>query len=244
MTLIAINPVTEPYNPSSINLSIIAELKPTAGPQDVVSELALECLAEIQKFSLGTAQSLKKVLATSLTYTSLLALPIGALGGALWHVSNEIKEMTSLSQAQRYLVAGTSLSAFWLADVAIGKLSGIRPFTAISIAAYDAYRQFALTVSKQVRESYAKQEQKLKEESDSNREIALEQLNTIYKEIASELGRRHKDGTLTTEIQTLEMKLPLVKQLLSQTGLKKVEISSILSPLQDMIKLLKPIDKK
>ena len=231
MTLIKPNTATNQLNSSSINLHKIAELTQSATTEDVVTEVSLVCLDEIQKTHLTRGHAAKKFIFTSLTYAAAIALPVATLAGAVWRISAQ-------ENPYSHIVKVAGLSALLLADRAIGKVLGIRPVTAMTIAAYDAYRQAALTLSKQVQNSYTNHELQVNSQIEKHRQTIKNELITTYLGIASELAARHKKGTIKDEAQTLEEKLPIVTEAFSKIGLTNVEIADILSPLKDTMKLI------
>jgi hypothetical protein len=238
MALIETNLATEQFNASSKNLDALLGLKEPAKREEVTTAIAIVCLDEIQKSKLGWNHYIKKFFATTLTYASVIALPFIALAGAIWHYSEQIKALTAIYEAKNIALAGTGVGALFLADYAVGKVFGIRPITALLIGAFDAYRRGAKILSNQVRDSYTNDEVKTEIEILEHRKTIKAQLSAAYLGIAVELGKRQKNETLKTDLETLKANLPLISRGLSEIALSKVEICEILSPLEETMKLL------
>ncbi|MGB7979080.1 MAG: hypothetical protein WCF19_08005 [Chlamydiales bacterium] len=223
----------------SKNFDVILCLPKNFKKEDVITNVASVCLQEIEKSQLGWGHSVRKFLASSLTYASLLALPIATLMGALWFYLDKIKELSVLYDAKSLIYTGGGLSALYLADFAIGKLFGVRPATAIVLATYDVYRTGAKYLSDQVRDSYTNHELNMKEAIQKNRKTVEEQLKNAYLGIADELTRRHKAGSLSKDdLDALKTHFPLIKKALLQIGLTLPVATEILTPLEQAANLI------
>lgn len=238
MPLIASSNATKELNAPSINLDSLVHLKASQNREEVITKLAGMCLEEMEKSRLGWGHFIKKFLATTLTYTSVLALPVAVLAGVIWRYVDSIKNFYMIAGAKDIAYLSSQLGGLWLADYAIGKIFGTRPITIILIAFYDAYRQGAKFLSHQVRDSYTSHEEAMKAILQTNREALKKDLADAYAEIASELVKRAREGKVDTEIKVLKEKLPMINKALETIGLTKADIYKIISPLDDTLRIL------
>lgn len=226
------------------NLEILLNLNKHSKTEDVITEVACDCLKEIKKSQLGWGHSFKKFLATTLTYASVLALPITALVGTIWYYFDQIKNLSALYDAKNIALTGSSIGTLLLADYAIGKIFGTRPITAILIAGYDAYRQGAKNLANQVRDSYINQEHEVKDLIKQSKQLIESELEAAYLAIANELAQRYNEGNLQDEMTTLKQNLPIIAESFSKIGISDSKISKILSPINQAIRLIKIHQKK
>ncbi len=228
MTLIQSNPATERLNVSSKNFECLLECK-SPRKEDVTTQIALDCLAEIKNAQLGWGYSIKKFFATMFTYTSVLTAPFIAMIGLLWLNASRIRTI----DLQTLAIGGSVFGGILAADMAIGKIFGVRPITMSVIAAYDAYRYGAKTLSKSVEKSYTDHEEMMKLLIQENRKVMIDELKKTYLGIAKVLDRH-----TPSEIKLLEDQLPSIEKALKGMGLNRSEVTQILGPIKETMKLL------
>jgi hypothetical protein len=234
MKLINVKPeIDKLYNISSKNLGAVLSFNKESKKEDLLTRVSIKCVEEIEKSKLSFWHPVKKLLATSLTYTLGLATPVVALTGAAWRYGSAITDLEVLAGASPALVA------IFLADWSLGKTLKIRPITAIAITILDSYRHATNALSKQVKDSYTKQEEHVKALTDKDREIIKEELKMVFEGIAAKMAtftdKNNKRGEI---IEKLEPKLPFIKKALSELKLSDVQIAQILSPLEDTVAII------
>lgn len=243
MSLITVNSISERFNASSDNLNFILNLKETPKSNHVVTEVSRECFKEIQNTRLGWGHFIKKFFSTSITYASILALPVVTLAGSIWYYFDQIKNLPAIYDIKNLALGGSGLGAVFLANFAIGKVFGVRPMTAIMFAAYDTYRGGAKALSNQVRDSYTRHEERTEELVRENRKTIEDQLKSTYFGIANELAKRYENGKLGEEIKILKTNLPLIARELINIGLTPAKTLEILSPLKTTVDLIEKSKK-
>ncbi len=236
MAILPHNDVTKEFNASGQNLDHLLHLEKVT-PTEVVTKTVLSAFEEIQKSKLGWGHSAKKIFYPTAAYGGVLSLPIVGIVSYIWYFVHALKDWAFLSKVA---IGGTTLAALLAADLAVGRVIGTRPITAILIAGYDLYREGAKGLSKQVRKSYENQEAQVNELIKQRHETIKTELKEAYKEMALALVKKHKahDENIPAAIETLQKQLPLISKAFGELGLSAAEIVEILSPLQDALKLI------
>lgn len=228
MALIQSNKTTESYGASSKNFITLQNLE-GVDKKAVVTELAQECINEIDSAHLGWGYRTRKFLATTCSYASALVAPIFAVSGLIWYNFTKILNINISQWAAGSATIGGALAA----DVAVGKIFGIRPITACLITAYDAYRHGAKALSTEIKKSYEDHEMAMKDLAAKSRKILIHELKTTYAALAMDL-RNHTPN----DISKFSTQIPVIEKSLSQLGLSRRETVDILLPLKDTIKIL------
>lgn len=210
-----------------INFDRLSHLE-TATKEQVATSLALAQLETVKKSQLGWGYTIKRLLATTSTYASILASPFIALISALWFYSDRIRQIDPFTMA----ASGSAAGAIFAADYALGRLIGIRPITACLIALYDMHRFGAKKVSNKVEESYKTHEQEMKEVSKKARTKLVEELKSTYLGVATQVKYQSR-----ADQQLLLTQLPKIRTGLSSLGLTMPEIIEILSPLEGALRI-------
>lgn len=230
MTLLPSCEKIESLGGSNENLNAILKLDKNAAREQVVTEVALVCLQEIENVKPGFTFTIKKFMATWLSYAGLLSAPIASILGLTWRYSDSL--------GTNAIPLGMTAASLVAADYAIGKTLGIRPITAALMIGYDAYRQGAQTASRYVEESYTTAEKEAEKIVDARKTTLKQKLKHTYECMAGELAKQMGTATSTNvaglkqNVITLQKKLPIVSNLLKGMGLSKADVMEILDPLK------------
>lgn len=221
----------------AINCDHLTHLSPLSKKEEVVTQLALKHLEEMGKARISLGFTARRLLATTLTYASVLSSPFIALISSLWIFSNQIAFFNSWEWA---LNSGSVLAVVLAADNTVGKLLGIRPITASLVAIYDMHCYTAQTIANRVDESYKKHEQKVQTSYATSRAKLLEELKQTYLGVAEQIKyQRPNDQKL------LEGQLSTIRIGLRAIGLTPIEITETLAPLEAALQLaLRPVSAK
>jgi gas vesicle protein len=207
------------------------------------TQVAFSSFKAIENAQLGLGHYLKKHLASGAVYGSILALPAAGLLGSVYY-AQEAAKTTDLSTL---VYGGVAVGSLWTADMFLGKVIGIRPFTAALVLAYDIYREGARKLSKEVLQSYTHQEEAMNEIKKQQHEVIKAQLKGAYAGIAQELSSRFdkaqtEDASKLKELKQiigqLEEKMPILDKAFSKLDLSPAERMEILDPLKNMIALI------
>lgn len=212
------------------NFNQLITLKKPVPKEAVITDLAKVCIEESAKARLGWGHSLKKFVATNSVYTTLLFAPIAAVLGSLWFFADKLSLLLTL---ENLCIAVPSLGAMIGADLAFGKIFGIRPITVALLAALDAYRSGVKRVTDNVERGYINEEEAVKELLKDNKKVLMDELKNVYSQIAAKLEKHSP-----SEIENLRNQIPLIVEGLTSVGLTRIEVAQILAPLNTELRLL------
>ncbi|MBU6383686.1 MAG: hypothetical protein KGR16_05165 [Verrucomicrobia bacterium] len=210
--------------------ALCAARKPLTREQ-VTTQLALEKFDEMNQARVGFGHTIRRLLATTTTFAAVLSAPFIALLSIIWFGAAELQRL-SILDSWTFAMSGSALAAAIAADLAVGKLFGVRPITACMIAIYDMHRNVAKTISDRVDESYKNEEKALKALRQERRTEMLQNLGNTYQGVATQIQALKPE-----ERQQLEKQLPAFAKALQSMQLTQSEISSILDPLRGAFQL-------
>jgi hypothetical protein len=214
---------------STHNFNQLISLKEPVSKEAVITKTAKRYIEESEKARLGWGHTLKKFVATTTVYSTLLMAPIAALLGSIWAFADKLSLLMTL---ENLCIAVPSFGALLATDVVFGKIFGIRPMTVALLATLDAYRNGAGKVAGTVEESYTNHERATERLLEKNKKVLVTHLKTLYTQIANDLTQHSPE-----KIQQLQGQLPLIEKGLVNIGLTKFDIAQILEPLEAELEL-------
>jgi hypothetical protein len=217
----------------------------------IITPLAKECLAEIQKTQLGAAHTIKKLTATIGAGALTLSLPLAALYWMIHNhhslTANPSAMLDLITSRPALLTAATAIATNELSRRAFsynpakelvrfsGNLACNLITFCVGAAAFATYRSYA-KIEEQVESKHAKLHKK-----------AIADLKERYQAAALDLSRRFKEAqnspdqmfALQTIAETVALQLPAIEAAFHQHEISRPETREILSLFERTVSAIK-----